>query len=271
LEEKLMSIEKAIKVCASSSVTKEEAFSAWDANAGKLRALGINNARREASLIGQSAHESMKFRTRFENLNYSGAGLWKVFRRHFASKAEANSFAGQPERIANRVYSNRNGNGSEASGDGWRYRGRGYIQLTGRRNYRLYGELLDIDLVAHPERAAETALCWLVAAQYMARTRRSGRTLLQWADVPDILMVTKGINGGTNGLQDRKVLTARAYRALTGEKTVAEWQVLLLNAGFDPGPVDGLWGPKTEAAKASAEAKFGLTGDALFDHLGTIT
>jgi putative chitinase len=222
-------------------------------------------------LIGQCAHESIGFKTRFENLNYSGDGLWKTFRSHFASRSEAEAFKKQPEKIANRVYSDRMGNGSEASGDGWRYRGRGFVQLTGRSNYRIYGGLLDIDLEGAPERAADIDLCWMIAASFVARTRRSGKTLLQWADVPNAEMVTRGINGGVNGLQDRKVLTGRAYAALTGRATTAEWQSLLLNAGFEPGPIDGLKGPKTQAAMAKAEDQFGATGDALLKILRAIT
>ncbi|MFK7751427.1 MAG: hypothetical protein AB8B51_02650 [Sedimentitalea sp.] len=257
-----MSISAAIRACASSSTLAQVAIDAWDSVADDLIEIGINNTERRAMLIGQCAHESAHYKARFENLNYSGAGLWKVFgSRHFASPAEADSFHRQPERIANRVYSNRMDNGSEASGDGWRFRGRGYLQLTGRANYRIYGGLLGLPLQDDPDLAAAPENCWRIAAKYCARTRRSGKTLLQWADgpEPDVIMVTKGINGGTNGLADRKILTARAMAALTGEATTAEWQALLLDAGFDPGPIDGLDGPKTRAARALAEAQFGAT------------
>ncbi len=262
-----MTIETAIRVCASSSVTAAAAFAAWQAVEGKLEEIGINNDRRRASLIGQCAHESARFKTRIENLNYSAAGLWKIFRRHFASQGETNAFARQPEKIANRVYASRMGNGNQASGDGWRYRGRGFLQLTGKDNYTRYGAAVGEDLVGNPERAADADICWLIAAEYLARTRRSGRTLLEWADEPDILMVTKGINGGTHGLADREVLTGKAYAELTGEASTAEWQALLLNAGFNPGPIDGLLGPKTKAARGAAEAQFGVRGDALLEVL----
>lgn len=265
-----MTVKDAILACASSSVTAKIATDAWEAAEADLSAIGITNNERRAMLIGQCAHESARFRVRFENLNYSGAGLWKVFgSRHFASKAEANTFARQPERIANRVYSDRMGNGSEASGDGWRYRGRGYLQLTGRSNYRIYGDLLGLDLENTPDLAAEPEHCWRIAAQYCARTRRSHRTLLDWADAPDpdVIMVTKGINGGTHGLADREVQTARALSVLTGQASTAEWQALLLNAGFNPGPIDGLEGPKTRAARAAAEAHFSAFGDELLQIL----
>jgi len=267
-----MSFENAIETCAASATTARTAIAAWGMNSSRLEDLGITNHRRRAALIGQCAHETMRFQTRFENLNYSGDALWRVFgHRHFASRAEAQSFDRDPERIANRVYSDRMGNGNAASGDGWRFRGRGYIQLTGRSNYRIYGDLLGVDLVSDPRRAAEPGMCWLIAAQYMARTRRSRRILLQWADVPDTLMVTKGINGGTNGWQDRELLTGLAWQALTGEASVAEWQSLLLRAGFDPGPIDGLDGPRTKAAVEAAKAQFGLSGDALLDHLRSLS
>ena len=129
-----MSIINAITVCASSSITAKAASDAWADNAAAIEDIGINNDRRRAMLIGQCAHESAKFRTRFENLNYSAQGLWRIFKRHFQSEAETELFKRQPEKIANRVYANRNGNGNTASGDGWRFRGRGFLQLTGRSN-----------------------------------------------------------------------------------------------------------------------------------------
>lgn len=266
-----MSIESAIRVCASSSVTAGAAFAAWQSVEGKLQQIGIDNDRRRAALIGQCAHESARFRTRFENLNYSAAGLWKIFRRHFSSEAETHQFARQPEKIANRVYRNRMGNGDTASGDGWRYRGRGYLQLTGKDNYRRYGEHIGEDLVNNPDRAADPDVCWLIAAEYLARTHRSGKSLLEWADADDVLMVTKGINGGTHGLADREVQTGKAYAELSGQATTAEWQSLLLNAGFNPGPIDGLMGNKTRAAQEAAAAHFGVQGDALLQVLRDIT
>ncbi len=266
-----MSITNAITVCASSSITAKAASDAWAENTAAIEAIGVNNDRRRAMLIGQCAHESAKFRTRFENLNYSAVGLWRTFKRHFKSEAEVELFHRQPEKIANRVYAGRMGNGNSASGDGWRYRGRGFLQLTGRNNYMLYGGLIGVNLGAEPDRAAEVEQCWLIAAHFVARTRRSGQTLLQWADIPNAEMVTLGINGGKHGLVDRKVQTGRAFAALTGQATTAEWQSLLLNAGFEPGPIDGLDGPKTRAAMAAAEARFGVSGEALLEKLRAIT
>ena len=267
-----MSISAAIKAVGGEAPVIQTAIDSWNENESRLVNLGINNDFRRAMLVGQCGHESAHFKHRFENLNYSGDGLWRVFKRHFKSKEEAAGFHRQPERIANRVYSDRNGNGSESSGDGWRYRGRGYLQLTGKANYKTYGKLLDIDLVSDPDKAADPAICWLIAAQFCARVRRGGRTLLHWADGPDpdVVMVTLGINGGDNGLADRKILTAKALAALTGDAPTSEWQALLLNAGFNPGPVDGLDGPKTRSARKEAEKKFGLTGEDLLKRLRSL-
>ncbi len=240
-----MSIQAAIRAVSASQTVANEAFSAWQARAMDLQNLGATTDKRLASIFGQCAHESAGFRVRFENLNYSAAGLKAIFGRHFSSQAERNHFARKPEMIANRVYSNRNGNGSEASGDGWRFRGRGYIQLTGRSNYRISGAAVGVDLESNPEQAANPDIAWMVAVRYMASRKRSSKTLLEWADLSDDLMVTKGINGGTNGLHDRIVNTAKALHALSGKTDTAEWQALLLAAGFDPGPIDGLMGPKT--------------------------
>ncbi len=156
------------------------------------------NAKRLSHFLAQLSHESMGFTVVEENLNYSGDGLWRVFRRHFRSRDEAESFARQPEKIANRVYANRIGNGPEASGDGFRYRGRGFIQLTGKANYEEYGRLLGIDLVGNPEQAADTGNALRIAAAYWDQNG-----LNKLADRNDLNAITRRINGGLNGLQDR--------------------------------------------------------------------
>lgn len=265
-----MTIDAAIRAVAHSGTVAAAASAAWHADGAALEAAGINNNDRRAMLIGQCAHESAGFLHRFENLNYSADALFRVFRSKFADRAECEAFARQPERIANRAYANRMGNGSEASGDGFRYRGRGYLQLTGKDNYRIFGDRLGIDLVGDPDRAAEPSICWRIAADYCASRRRSGRTLLEWADLGDTTMVTKGINGGTHGLADRIARTARALAALSNEVPVAEQQRLLLAAGFNPGPIDGLMGPKTRAATDAASAATGVAPPALWAHLAEI-
>lgn len=173
---------------------------------------GINkNPRRFAHFMAQLAHESAHFRRLEENLNYSGDGLWNTFRKYFASKEEADSFARQPERIANRVYSNRMGNGDEASGDGYRYRGRGFIQLTGRENYRNIGNRIGLDIENNPDIVSgDVATALKVAADYW-----DSKNLNKFADKDDIRAITKLINGGYNGLEDRIRLLKRA-RAIWG-------------------------------------------------------
>jgi len=265
-----MSIEAAIRAVSGSQAVADIATKAWMDDKDKLETIGVNNDARRAMLIGQCAHESGLFKRREENLNYSADGLWRVFRRHFASRAECDQFARKPEKIANRVYSSRMGNGPESSGDGFRYRGRGYLQLTGKSNYATYGKALGLDLVNNPDQAADPAVCWQIAARYCASRKLSGKSLLIWADVPDTVMVTKGINGGRNGLEDRIELTDRAMAALNGAISVAEQQRLLAHAGFDPGVIDGLMGKNTRDATEQAAAKFGVQPPALWDKLRAV-
>lgn len=164
------------------------------------------NRLRFRHFMAQIAHESAHFTRLEENLNYSADGLRKIFGKYFPDPAEADAYARQPERIANRVYANRMQNGDEASGDGWRYRGRGFIQLTGRENYRTIGVKLGLDLENDPDlvaRDAEVAL--KVACAFW-----DSRKLNAHADKDDINTITRRINGGTNGLLDRKKLLERA-------------------------------------------------------------
>ncbi|NQY12543.1 MAG: glycoside hydrolase family 19 protein [Henriciella sp.] len=157
------------------------------------------NPRRFSHFMAQLAHESAHFSTMEENLNYSAEGLMKIFRSKFRDAEEAASYARQPERIANRVYANRIGNGDEASGDGWRYRGRGFIQLTGRANYRFIGQRIGMDLEGNPDVvAADPVIALQVAANYW-----DSRNLNTVADTDDIYKVTRLINGGLNGIDDR--------------------------------------------------------------------
>jgi len=168
---------------------------------------GINaNAKRFTHFVSQLAHESANFTVLEENLYYSADGLMKIFGRYFANKAEAEQFAKQPEKIANRVYANRIGNGDEASGDGYRYRGRGFIQLTGRANYRSIGKRIGLDLEGNPDQVSSNlATALLVAADYW-----DSRGLNQIADTDDVYKVTKIINGGYNGIEHRKQLLKSA-------------------------------------------------------------
>jgi len=159
----------------------------------------INTPRRVAAFIAQCAHESGGFRALKENLNYRAVTLRKVFPKYFPNDDIANQYAQKPEMIANRVYGNRMGNGDEASGDGFRYCGRGLIQLTGKQNYQNFADSIETPVEDIPEflatfEGAVQSACWFWEAN----------NLNQWADASDILTLTKRINGGTIGLEDRK-------------------------------------------------------------------
>lgn len=158
----------------------------------------INTPQRVAAFVAQCAHESGNFRLLQENLNYRAASLMKVWPRHFPTAEIANQYAQKPQAIANRAYANRMGNGPEASGDGWAYAGKGLIQLTGKDNYTRFAESIETPVEEIPEflqtfEGAVQSACWFWETN----------NLNQWADKGDILTLTKRINGGTIGLDDR--------------------------------------------------------------------
>lgn len=161
----------------------------------------INTPERIAAFVAQCAHESMNFTTLKENLNYKAATLRKVFPKYFPTDAIANQYASAPnkqEAIANRVYANRMGNGDEASGDGYRYCGRGLIQLTGRNNYQNFANSIETPIEDVPEylgtfEGALQSACWFW----------ENNGLNRFADAGDIKGLTKAINGGYIGLDDR--------------------------------------------------------------------
>lgn len=158
----------------------------------------INTPARCAMFLAQTAHESGNFSTTQENLNYSSKGLTGIFKKYFPTQDSTISYERKPERIANRVYANRMGNGNEGSGDGYKYRGRGLIQLTGKDNYTNCGTALGLDLLTDPDQVAQNPVA-VLSAGWFWDTRR----LNTWADKEDIKTVTKKINGGTIGLADR--------------------------------------------------------------------
>jgi putative chitinase len=160
----------------------------------------INTSLRLCHFLAQIIHESGHFKYKSENLNYSAKALRSVFGKYFKTDAVANEYARKPEKIANRVYANRMGNGDEASGDGWKYRGRGLIQLTGKCNYDACGKAIGLDLLGNPDLLTESAEASVLAACWF--WNKNG--LNQFADKDDITTITKRINGGTNGLEDRK-------------------------------------------------------------------
>jgi putative chitinase len=158
---------------------------------------GISSAREQAMFLAQCGHESGGFSVVQENLNYKAEGLGRIFPKYFRD-VDPNDYAHNPEKIANRVYANRMGNDDEDSGDGYRYRGRGLIQLTGKDNYNACGAALKIDLHSDPD--------YLETAEGAARSAAwfwSHNGLNRFADADDIVGCTKRVNGGTIGLEER--------------------------------------------------------------------
>lgn len=160
---------------------------------------GIDTPQRLAAFLAQCAHESGGFLFIKENLNYKWQSLRKVFPKYFPTDDLAKQYEKQPERIANKIYANRMGNGPEQSGDGYRFCGRGLIQVTGRDNYSWFAASLEIS----PEEASEYMETFEGAAQSACWFWETNN-LNQWADRGDILTLTKRINGGTIGLEDRQ-------------------------------------------------------------------
>lgn len=168
---------------------------------------------RAAHFFAQTAHESGNFKAFSENLNYSADGLQKIFGKYFDAASAAKA-ARNPEKIANRVYANRMGNGNEASGDGWKYRGRGALQLTGKDNYKAFADYLkkpeimdNPDLVA-TEYSFESAIFFFEKNKLWAICD-------QGINDAAITALTKRINGGTHGLDDRKEKTKK-FAAMVG-------------------------------------------------------
>ena len=236
----------------------------------------LDNTLRAAHMIGQCAHESVRFTRVSESLFYTTTDrLMEVFRKYFRDEAHAAEHLRNSEKLANLVYADRMGNGPPESGDGHRYRARGYLQLTGRDNYRTYGARIGVDLEAEPERAAEPATAWLIAASYLATRRRKNRTAFEWADADNVELVTGIVNGGLNGLEDRRNRTVRARLALEGRTVLATLrspadghlvhllQRALAAKGFSPGALDGDFGPATENAVKAFQAANGLTDDGI--------
>lgn len=242
----------------------------------------INTPRRIAAFIAQCGHESGGWKTFSENLNYSAKALNAVFPKYFVRAGrDANAYARQPEKIANIVYANRMENGDTNSGDGWRYRGRGPIQLTGKANYRAFSADMGVDAVNDPDQVSENKKIALMSAIWYWNKNN----LNQYADTGDIKTLTKRINGGYIGLEDRihhweaalKELgeshsnTDAAYsdndhvdhenygvlrRGMRGEGVRIMQQALGLAA-------DGIFGPGTERALKAWQSANGLVADGI--------
>jgi len=162
---------------------------------------GINTPLRLAHFLAQCGHESGGFRLTQENLNYSAKGLNGIFKKYFPTEAAAAPYNRNPQKIANKVYSNRMGNGTEASGDGYKFRGRGYIQLTGKDNYTAFGKSIGVDMTVNPDLVASQyallSAAWFFTKNNLHKMADSGAT-----DAV-VISITKRVNGGTIGLADR--------------------------------------------------------------------
>ena len=235
----------------------------------------IDTPPRVAAFIAQCAHESGGFKFLKENLNYRAESLMRTWPSRFPSMEVAQQYAMQPEKIANKVYSSRMGNGDEASGDGAKYIGRGLIQLTGKDNCQRFAQSIDTPLEEIPEylstfEGAVQSACWFWEVN----------NLNQWADAGDILTLTKRINGGTIGLEDRKKHYAHALHVLDGDSghatesagsaaatsnvtlrrgsRGAEVAAMQAKLGITP---DGDFGPGTERALMGWQRENGLEPD----------
>ncbi len=168
----------------------------------------INTPDRIAGFLSQVAHESAGFTALSENLNYSAEALCRVWPSRFNAD-NCQEYARNPEKIANKAYGSRMGNGDEASGDGWTYRGRGAIQLTGRDNYQRFSDDVGVDVVNNPDLVSQPDMAAMSAGWFWSK---NGLNAL--ADAKDIVGMTKRINGGTHGLDDRQARYSVALSAL---------------------------------------------------------
>ena len=167
----------------------------------------VSTPLRASMWLAQLSHESADFSRFVEGLNYSAEALVELFPRHF-DRAAATLYARQPQRIANRLYAGRLGNGDEQGGDGWKFRGRGPIQLTGAAAYLEYGRALGVDLIGRPELLEDPALGFRAAARFWRV-----HEINTYADKGNVPGATRAINGGLNNLSDRQARYARARAA----------------------------------------------------------
>jgi putative chitinase len=164
---------------------------------------------RTAHFFAQTAHETGGFKAFSENLNYSADGLQKIFGKYFPGVLEE-SYARQPEKIANRVYADRMGNGTESSGDGWKYRGRGALQLTGKSNYKAFSDYLKNPLIMEQPDLVAGELAF-ESAMFFFERNKLWEICDKGVNKDTILALTKRINGGTHGLADREEKTIKFY------------------------------------------------------------
>lgn len=183
----------------------------WFPHFSKLTEYGIISPTQVAAFCAQIGHESADLTRLNENLNYSAEGLRKVFSKYFRTPADAASYARKPRMIANRVYGGRMGNGPESSGDGWKYRGRGILQLTGKNNYRACSLYLFNDekvLLDNPDLLVTNYSTSLLSAIWFWVSNNIHK-------MTDIEQISRRVNGGTHGMEDRKARYQRALRVLS--------------------------------------------------------
>ena len=258
-------------------IIKNKEADAWfQACCDILPKYDINTPERVAAFLSQCGHESADFSAVLENLNYGAKGLMGTFKKYFPNQALAESYERKPEKIANRVYADRMGNGSEDSGDGWKYRGKGLIQLTGKDNHSKFaksiGKSLDetLEYLLTKDGAMESA-CW-----YWKE-----RKINAPADKCDTVAVTKLINGGTIGLDDRQKRFDNAMAVFGGKSTPAPAaasksavKLETVKKGSKGDTVkavqealglaaDGIFGSGTEKAVKEWQAANGLSADGI--------
>jgi putative chitinase len=179
---------------------------------GVMETFQINTPLRISHFLAQCAHESGNFKTVNENLNYGAKGLLRTFKKYFPTEAKALQYERNPEKIANLVYANRMGNGVESSGDGFKYRGRGYIQLTGKVNYESFNKMVDDDIIVNPALVATKYP--LLSAAWFWNSRLLNTLADKGATDVDVSAITKKVNGGVNGLADRLAKFKKFYSIL---------------------------------------------------------